>query len=388
MDLARYVVDQVVLERRSLRSVAKTSGVSKSWVHVLVCRYRQAGYDGLAPRSRRPHSVPHRISDALEDEIVSLRKELQQLGVDAGARTIAWHLQRRGHYVPAESTIQRVLRRRGFVVPQPKKRPRSSFIRFEARLPNECWQADVTHFTLRDGTPVEILDWIDDYSRLVVSCQARKTTTSKDVLASFEQAAQRHGYPAAVLTDNAMVFSAKKLHHSIRGQNIFESELERKGIVAKHSRPYHPQTCGKIERFHQTLKKFLVKQQPACSLEGLQQQLDFFVSYYNTCRPHRARERMTPQEAFDSRDKASPGSLVQHVHYRVRIDKVGKAGKVTLRYDSKLLHIGVGRPHAGEPVHLYVAGKDVRVVSAEGELLRHLELDPTRNYQGWETEVS
>jgi len=375
------------VEKRRVREVARSTGVSKSWVAVLVARYRDGGYEALAPRSRRPHSVPHRIPDELEDEIVALRKQLVEFGADAGARTIAWHLERRGLRVPAESTIQRVLRRRGFVTPQPRKRPRSSFISFEAQLPNETWQADVTHWSLGDGTSIEILDFIDDHSRLIVACDARRSTSAHDVLSSFERAVQRHGSPASVLTDNAAIFSARRLHGSIRGSQLFETELERRSILVKHSRPYHPQTCGKIERFHQTLKKYLAKQEPACSIAQLQDQLDRFVTYYNTARPHRARERMTPAEAFAARDKAAPGSLVGHVHYRVRIDKVDTTGKVTLRHDGKLFHIGVGRAHAGTPIYLYVADLDVRVVSNEGELLRHLELDPTRNYQGTAREI-
>jgi transposase len=152
MDLARYVVDAVVLEGRSYREVARAHGVSKSWVGKLVGRYREGGYGAIEPRSRAAKRVPHRVPDEVEDEIVGLRKELAELGLDAGACTIHYHLGLRRAQVPSVSTIWRVLRRRGFVVPQPHKRPRSSWMRFEAKLPNECWQSDVIHWRLGDGT--------------------------------------------------------------------------------------------------------------------------------------------------------------------------------------------------------------------------------------------
>ena len=120
MDLARYVVDAVVLEGRSYREVAQAHGVSKSWVGKLVGRFREGGYGAIGPRSRAARRIPHRTADALEDEICALRKELTELGVDAGAATIGYHLGVRHEHVPSISTIWRVLRRRGFVTPQPR----------------------------------------------------------------------------------------------------------------------------------------------------------------------------------------------------------------------------------------------------------------------------
>lgn len=164
MDLGRYLVDAVVLEGRSYRDVAKAHGVSKSLVAKLVKRFREGGYEGVVKRSRAPNRTPHRTSAEMEDRIVALRKLLADGGFDAGAQTIHTHLGRELQTVPSVSTIWRVLRRRGFVVPQPHKRPRSSWIRFEAHLPNECWQSDVTAWKLADGTDVEIIDVIDDHS--------------------------------------------------------------------------------------------------------------------------------------------------------------------------------------------------------------------------------
>jgi transposase InsO family protein len=377
MDRARYVVDAVVIEGRSIREVARSHGISKSWVAALVARYRDGGYDALTPQSKRPHSIPRRTSDELEDEIVLLRKHLVEEGFDAGPHTIHYHLSKRHRDVPSVSTIWRVLSRRGFVVPQPQKQPRSSFIRFEASLPNECWQADITHWKLADGSEVDILDFIDDHSRLIVAAAVRRTTKATDVTATFHTAAATWGYPASVLTDNGAVFNAR----SRRGVTVLETELKALGIVYKHSRPYHPQTCGKIERWHQTLKRFLAKQRPARTVAALQAQVDHFVRYYNEERPHRARERQTPQAAFAARDKARPGTPIATIHYRVRTDKVDSGGNVTLRHDSRLFHIGIGRPFAGTPIKLYVADLEVRVLTEDGKLLRELTLDTSRIYQ-------
>jgi len=159
MQLARYVVDAVVLEGRSVREVARAHGVSKSWVAELVRRYREGGDEALEPRSKRPHSSPRRTPDVVEDEIVRLRKRLSEGGFDAGPETIAWQLELIGLRAPSYSTIWRILVRRGFVTPEPKKRLVRSYITFTAALPNECWQSDITHWALADGTEVEIVNF-------------------------------------------------------------------------------------------------------------------------------------------------------------------------------------------------------------------------------------
>ena len=377
MALARYVVDAVVLEGRGVREVARAHGVSKTWVSVQLARYREGGYEAIGPRSRRPHSRPNRTPDELEDQIVRLRKDLVDAGFDAGARTIHWHLSQLRADCPSVSTIWRVLSRRGFIEPEPKKRPVASLVRFEAALPNECWQADVTHWQLREGRDVEILDFIDDHSRLIVAARVFAVTKVANVLDTFEEAAARWGYPASVLTDNGAIFNGGPR----KGVTAFEALLGELGIVYKHSRPYHPQTCGKIERWHQTLKRYLDKQRPARSVPELQRQIDHFVGDYNERRPHSSREDRPPKVAFDALDKARPGDPVAGTHFRVRTDKVDSCGKVTLRHDSKLFHIAIGRRWKGTKIRLYVADLDVRIVTFDGKLLRQLTLDTTRTYQ-------
>ena len=162
-----------------------------------------------------------------------------------------------------------------------------------------------------------------------------------------------------------------------------QTELLALGIDYRHPRSYHPQTCGKVERFHQTMKAYLAKQPAARSIDELQAQVDRFVTYYSEVRPHRARGRITPEAAFGARDKARPAGPKIRVGtgVRVRRDRIDKGGKLTLRHRTRLHHIGVGHAHRGKRVIMLVDGLDVRVVSEDGELLRHLTLDPSRDYQ-------
>jgi len=381
MSLARLVVTAVRVEGRTKAEVSRSLGVSPRWVYELCRRFDAEGEAGLEPRSRRPRGSPDRTPAELEDEIVELRKELSDLGFDAGAHTIRVHLARRHGEapVPSVATIWRILSRRGFVTPQPHKRPRSSFVRFQAEMPNERWQADITHWKLFDGTEVEILNVIDDHSRLLVASDARMIFRAADVVASFHTAAGAHGFPASLLTDNGAVFTAAPRG----GRCALELECARLGIRVVHSRPYHPQTCGKVERFHQTLKRFLAKQDAADSLEELQAQLDRFGDYYNTVRPHRAIGRRTPAEAFVARPTATPSiaSLPVPGRFRLRKDKVDITGVVTLRHNSRLHHVGIGRRLVGTRVLVLVDGLEVRVITEDGELLRSFTLDPTKDYQ-------
>jgi transposase InsO family protein len=377
MDLGRYLVERHLREGTPVAELAGAHGVHRSWLYKLVARYRTEGEAGLEARSRRPHRSPTRITDRFEDQIVALRKQLTEAGFDAGAQTIHTHLARTHDSPPSVSTIWRVLNARGFVTPQPHKRPRSSYIRFVAELPNECWQMDVTHWPLADGTNAEILNMIDDHSRLCVAATAFRVVNAHDVVATFHAAAI-WGYPASVLSDNGAVFTA-----TYRGGiGAMESELCALGITFKHSRPYHPQTCGKIERFHQTQKKFLAKQDPPATIRALQHQLDEFVHTYNTDRPHRALNRRTPIVAFSARTKAHPRLAPITVDgYRLRRDKIDRNGKITIRHKGRLHHIGLGRRHAGQTVAVLIAGRDIRVLNDTGELIRELVLDPTRDYQ-------
>ena len=312
--------------------------------------------------------------------MVALRKSLIDYGADGGAETIHYHLRTtHGPAVPSVLTIWRILRARGFVTPQPHKRPRSSWKRFVAEFPNECWQADVTHVEVAQGVVFEVLNVVDDHSRLCIASHAFVTTRSVDVARVLHKAAEKWGYPEALLTDNGLIFTTGRRHNDA---GALEIELLALGIASRHSRPYHPQTCGKVERFHQTLKGFLAKAEPAASKKQLQAQLDGAVDYYNEVRPHRGIGRTTPLAAWSAKEKAYPSRpRLEVAGYRVRRDKVDKGGGVTLRYQGRLHHIGVGRAYTGWRVILLVAGRDVRILGEDGSPLRHLRLDPSVDYQ-------
>ena len=380
MSKAQLVITAVVLEGRSKTDVARDYDLSRQWVHQLVARYETEGTAAFEPRSRRPHTNARAVSPQVEDSIVRLRKTLSRQGLDAGADTIAAHLAADPAVpnVPAVSTIWRILTRRGFITAQPHKRPRSAWKRFAAELPNQCWQADVTHWHLAHGGGVEILNILDDHSRLALASIARRTIGGHDVTATFTTAFTRWGPPASVLTDNGAIFTGAPRRG---GRTALEITLGELGIRYLNSRPYHPQTCGKVERFHQTQKKWLAAH-PARTIVELQQLLDQFRAYYNTERPHRAIARTTPIHAFNARPKATPTGYLIPAHCRVRSDVIDTAGVITIRYNSHLHHIGLGRRRTGTKVTVLIDDRDIRILHRDtGQLIRKLVLDPTRDYQ-------
>ena len=212
MSKARLVITAVTIEKRPVSEVARSYGVARSWIYALLARYRAEGDAAFEPRSRRPKTSPAAISpDAAElpgdqlspdaaELITGLRKELAGQGLDAGPHTIAWHLQHRHQVTVSPATVSRYLTRAGLVIPDPAKRPRSSYLRFAADLPNECWQSDFTHYRLADGTDTEILTWLDDHSRYALSVTAHRRVTGPIVLAVFRAAVTCHGTPASTLT--------------------------------------------------------------------------------------------------------------------------------------------------------------------------------------------
>jgi transposase InsO family protein len=377
MQLARFLVEAVVLGKQSPNQLVREHPISRSWFYELLARYRRDGPAALEPRSHRPASCPHQVDQAVVEAIVELRQQLAAAGLDAGPQTILHNLSGRFPNPPSRVTVWRVLKRQGLITPEPHKRPKASFVRFEAELPNELWQTDATEWHLADSSKVEILNLIDDHSRLCLASVAVRTVKAADALQTFYSAVEEFGLPARFLSDNAAVFSGK----SRRGRVALESELDRLGIQCVHSTPYHPQTCGKVERFHQTLKLFLARQAPAESLPHLQLQLDAFRTIYNQQRPHRALDGRTPFQAFNARLKASPSPAQSQLDYRIRRDRLDSGGRVTLRYLSRLRHFHVSYKHRRQEVILLVAGAHVRVLAEDGALLRELTLDPSRDYQ-------
>ncbi|GCD88947.1 IS481 family transposase [Nocardioides sp. LS1] len=390
MSKARLVITAVTVEKRPVAEVAATYGMARSWIYELLTRYQDEGEAAFEPRSRRPKTSPNATPAETIELILRLRKELLDEGHDAGADTLVWHLLQHHRVTVSRATVHRILTRHGAVTPEPKKKPKSSYIRFEAAMPNQTWQSDFTHYPLTDThafpTGVEIITWLDDCTRYALHVSAHRAITTPIVKASFRKAAGQHGIPASTLTDNGMVYTVRLAGIGRQGgRNSFEQQLRDWHVVQKNSRPSHPTTCGKVERFQQTMKKWLRAQpvQPSTIAE-LQALLDRFVAEYNHRRPHRSLpHRATPATLYDSTPKALPGpSRAPDTHDRIRHDRVDKSGTVTLRVAGQMRHIGVGRTHKGTHVILLVQDLDVRVVHAiTGELLRELTIDPNRDYQ-------
>lgn len=354
--------------------------VSRQWVHTLLTRYHAEGPTGVAPRSRAPLSKPGRTPQTIRERIVTLRTELTSQGADAGPATIAWHLTREGHPTPAISTIRRILHAAGLITPAPKKRPRSSYIRFEAELPNECWQADITHWFLSNGTRVEILDFLDDHSRYLIDIRAAATFSGAAVAETLHELIDHHGPPMSTLTDNGLVFTTRFARFK-GSKGGFEKLLDTYGILQKNGRPGHPQTQGKIERFHQTLKRFLSAKPRPETMPELQQMLSEFRNWYNTHRPHRSLGSRTPEEAYTALPKATPTGA-HATEWRSRTDKVDRHGSVTLRYAGKIRHLGIGRGNAGLPVLMLIHDRNVTVSDLHtGEIIGEYTIDPTKDYQ-------
>ena len=378
MSKARVAVLKVITKELSVTAAAAKYGYSRQHLHRLLARYHQGGIEALEPRSRAPHTPGNTTPAPVRELIIEIRLRLAADGLDAGPLTIAWHLTQAGHTAPSTSTIRRILHAADLVVPEPKKRPRSSYRHFEAAQPNECWQSDFTHWPLADGTDVEILNWLDDHARYLLGCTAHTPVTGDIVVTQFLEACNRHGLPAATLTDNGRVYTAR----FGGGKNAYEYTLAALGITQKNGSPGHPQTQGKIERFHQTLKRWLDRQPPAATLPELQAQLDRYREIYNHQRPHRALDRTTPALAYAALPKAHPTTdQTPASHYRLRYDHVDDWGKVSFRRAGKMHHLGVGYRHRGTKILAIADQTTVTVLDlTTGEILSHHDINPAKTY--------
>jgi transposase InsO family protein len=366
--LAAAVTDSSI----NVAAFCRERGVSRQTFYEWRRRYEAEGLAGLEPHSSAPKTSPGRISASVEDAIIMLRKELVGAGLDAGAATIQWHLGRRGmRTVPSVATVWRTLVRRGFVEAQPQKRPKSSFRRFEAAAPNELWQADSTKWVIAIGQ-VEILVFLDDHSRVVTGCRAVMTATTENTWETFCVAVQAWGLPSGQLSDNGLNFSGR-----LKGYEVaFEINLRAAGVRPITSKPFHPQTCGKVERFHQTLKRWLRRQSLARNLVELQAQLDTFIAYYNAERPHRGIGRVTPLERWSATPKTVNAGVALPAPHRTPTVTVDQQGLV--RVSPWVIHVGVD--HIGRSAHVMIDDTHAAVFIG-AKLVRHLKLDHTRPYQ-------
>jgi transposase InsO family protein len=367
MSVRRLVVE-VDPSTVNVTAFCRQHGISTWFFWDLRRRYAREGEAVLEPGSRAPHQVANRTPAAMEDEIVAMRKELTELGLDAGPATIGFHLRRRldETVVPSDSGIWRVLSRHGLITPDPSKAPKHAGRSFEAERANECWQIDDTGWELADGTEAKIINVVDDRSRVAVSSLAVLACTTAGAFAAFSTGAAQWGWPARFLSDNAKAF-----RHGLAEM------LRHLGIAAGHSRPYHPQTCGKVERFHQTLKRYLAAQDPPETLQDLQAQLDTFGDLYNHHRPHRSLDRQFPAVIWQQAPKSGPtsqplGAPTTVHHLTVRANGTAAIGR---RYT-----ISLGAAHQGRNVTAVITGLNAHVFG-DGKLLRALTLNPNRRMQ-------
>lgn len=360
----------------NVTKLCREAGTTPKTFYKWVKRYRQEGLDGLQERSRRPHISAGQTPIEIEEQIVRLRKELADAGLDHGATTIQWHLGRMRPKlaVPAVSTIYRILQRRGLVAPEPRKSPKKNWKRFEAGAPNEMWQIDAMNWTIATGQ-VQVFNIIDDHSRVATRSRAVVEATTEEAWATFSQATAVWGLPARTLSDNGLCFSGKLRSFEV----FFEAQLRDAGIEAITGRPYHPQTTGKVERFQQTLKKWLRRQPLAESIDELQDQLDRFCVIYNLERPHQGIGRAIPIERWRATPAAGPASEPlahpdwpsEHLHGPVDANGV---------VNTHAYRIHVGAEYAGCAAIVIADGTRANVF-IDGTLVRHLKLDRSRRYQ-------
>lgn len=374
---AAYALDELARGAINVTAVCRDEGVSRAVFYKYVDRVRREGLDGLEERSRRPRTSPQQTPVEVEDRVVRLRKELDDAGLDHGATSIQWHLGRQGgaEEVPSVATIHRILVRRGLVAPEPRKRPKATFRRFEAPAPNETWQIDHTDWVIATGV-AKIFNLVDDHSRVAIRSRAVAEATSEQAWATFCEGAQRWGLPAGTLSDNGLCFSGKVRHVEV----FFEAQLRDAGVRPITSRPWHPQTAGKVERFQQTLKKWLRKRRRlAASIDELQADLDEFTRIYNTERPHQGIGRQIPIDRWRASPVAGPAAAaLAHPDWSSKTLQVTVGETGCVRADNFVIHVGI--EHHSRPA-LVVIDKTRANVFIDGELARHLELDHSRTYQ-------
>lgn len=341
----------------------------------------EGGIDAVEPRPKRPLNNPRRTTEAAMKRILGLRRELVTAGLDAGPVTIAWHLEREGLRPHSTSTIRRILHAAGLITPEPKKRPKASLHRFEADQPNESRQSDFTHGALADGTDAEDLNFLDDHSRYLLACTAFRPDTVTTVVATFLATAAEYGLQPCRQRHGLYHPPGRRQGRPER----LRAPTPRPGHHPEKRIPSHPQTQGKTEPFHQTLKRWLTGQLRANTLEDLNEQLEKFRHIYNHERPHRALDRRTPATDYAATPKAAPAGAKQGDRWRRRI-VVDQFGKLTLRHAGQLRHIGIGRGHVRKHVLMLIHDADVTISDATtGEITRELPIDPARNYQPGET---
>ncbi|WP_169787648.1 integrase core domain-containing protein [Luteipulveratus mongoliensis] len=345
-------------------------GLSRKSFYKYLARFAASGVSGFYPDSRRPHACPTAVSSVVEDLIVLARKRLEDQGWDAGANSIVyWLLDHPAewpvtmHGVPSRSTINRVLKRRGLLVLVPRRAPSRHRRRFEAAHPNTRWQMDGFEYTLASGAIVVVLHLVDDCSRMDLACHAARSENSQDVWAAFAGAVQRYGLPAQLLTDNGTAFSGRR-----RGwTSTLETNANVLGVHHFTSSVGHPQTCGKVERAHQTCLKWLRKRPPAQDLAQLQDLLDRYREHYNHRRRHQHLDGLTPAQRYELGPKDQPGPATTAPVYVTRriVAKNGSIGieGVLVGVSKKVASQEVLVIHRGRHLAIFIGNNLIREIT-------------------------
>ncbi|MEU8268543.1 IS481 family transposase [Sphaerisporangium sp. NPDC049002] len=292
----RYHAVMEVLAGAPVTEVAFRYGVSRQSVHTWMRRYREGGLGALADRSHRVRSHPMQTPAQIEVLICELRRAHPKWG----PRTLVWELGRRGvEPLPSRSSVYRALVRNGLIDPMARKRKRSEFVRWERPGPMQLWQMDIMGGVfLADGTECKLITGIDDHARFCVIASVVVRATGRAVCAAFASAMQTFGVPQEVLTDNGKQFTCR-FGGPRAGETLFERICRENGITARNTQPRTPTTTGKIERFHQTVRRELLDQAaPFVSIQHAQAAVDEFVTRYNTARPHQALDMAFPVDRF------------------------------------------------------------------------------------------
>ena len=354
----------------SVAEVCRRRGISRDTFYEYKRRYEAEGTGGLEPRSRRPSRSPRQIDADLEVKICTLRKNHPRWG----ARRIRIELRRSGADPPATSSIHQALRRNYLVADQPHKRPQATK-RFERDVPNDLWQIDATRTHLAEGTEAWIVDALDDHARYLLAARACDGPTEQAAWEAFSEATAHFGLPRQLLSDNGLCFTGR-----LHGFEVaFERKVRSLGVALINSRPDHPETLGKLERFHKTLKEWLHDQGPASDLGHLQDLLDWFGHHYNEERPHQGIADLTPAERYRPGPALFPSEEEgEEPHYPpgAILRKVWSNGVVT--YDNRT--IGLGRRWGGLTVRIVPVGELIHIYYGK-VLTRSLAFDAGRRYQ-------
>ena len=294
MEQRYQAVLAVVQDGWKVSEVAERLGVSRQSVHAWIARYEAGGLAALADRSHRPASCPHQTAPELEARICELRREHPGWG----PRRIEHELARRGcEPPPSRSSIYRCLKRHQLIELRRRRRRREEFRRWERERPMELWQMDVmAGVLLEDAGELKLVTGIDDHSRFCVACGLVRRAVSRAVCGVLLGALERYGVPDEILTDNGKVFTGR--YGPRPSEVMFDRILREQGIAHRLTGVRSPTTTGKIERFHQSLRREFLDGRVFASFEQAQAEIDAWVSDYNSSRPHQALEMATPAERF------------------------------------------------------------------------------------------